>query len=261
VWIVLASMVERVNLRYLLPLAPIMSVAAAHAWKEADPARLLRACQPGWWLSIAALTVASTASAVITVYLGHIVTGLLLIGAAAWIIPTLVSAGRRADALELSRLAVTACLLMFAAGSVGLAHLVLPDVGARIAQELRELPLASSDEARAVWVGEPAVAARARVHLQGEIPLGQASPERLEAANIVLLRNADASHLDAEWSVVRTFTHGYRGMDVREVLQATLAGKVREFLEEKRQHITIAVRRDESVIVASHTEDAGEHRR
>jgi hypothetical protein len=153
---------------------------------------------------------------------------------------------------------------MFASASVGLAHLVLPDVGARIAQELRELPLAASPDSHAVWVGEPAVAARVRVHLRGEIPLGQAmpsAPERLETANIVLLRDRDAADLGAEWSVVRNFTHGYRGMDARDLLKAALAGKAREFLDEKRQHITIAVRENTSVITADHSAAAGEGNR
>jgi 4-amino-4-deoxy-L-arabinose transferase-like glycosyltransferase len=244
-WIVLASMVERVNLRYLLPLAPLLSVLAAQAWKEADPARLARAARPGWRLSIAALIVVAAASAAATFSAGDLLVGLLLIVAAAWIISTLVVAGRNADALELARLATTACLLMLASASIGLAHFVLPDAAQRIAAELRELPNSGSPGLRAVWIGEPAVAARVRVHLRGEIPLSQASlpaSDGLEQANLVLMRSDESAQLGARWSAVRTFTHGYRGMDARDVLRAARAGRLPDFLQSQRQHITIAVR-------------------
>jgi hypothetical protein len=64
----------------------------------------------------------------------------------------------------------------------------------------------------------------------------------LEQANLVLMRSDESAQLGARWSAVRTFTHGYRGMDARDVLRAARAGRLPDFLQSQRQHITIAVR-------------------
>jgi 4-amino-4-deoxy-L-arabinose transferase-like glycosyltransferase len=254
VWIVLASLVDRVNLRYLLPLAPLLSVLAAHAWKEADPARLARAARPGWWLAILALMAATAASAGIAVSTGHLLFALILLAAAAAIVPMFVSAGREADALGLARIAVSACLLMLASASVGLGCLVLPDAADRIAQELRGLP--GTPDRCAVWIGEPAVAARVRIHLRGEFPLKDAQVPHssdLENANLVVLRSDEAAGFGPEWSTVRTFAHGYRGMDARDLVRAVLRGEARSFLDSHRQNIVIAVRREYAETPSLHT--------
>jgi hypothetical protein len=135
---------------------------------------------------------------------------------------------------------------MFATGSVGLSQFVLPDAGARVAAELRSIPEIASTGSRPVWIGEPAVAARARIYLRGEVPLThaiQTDCEAVEEANIALQRGDRWGKLGPEWLIVGSFTHGY-DVEPGDVFRAALDGSLQPFLDAHQQQITVAVRHD-----------------
>jgi 4-amino-4-deoxy-L-arabinose transferase-like glycosyltransferase len=244
IWIGLASSVERVNLRYLLPIAPLLSVLAAAAWRQADAARLARAALPGWRLAIFAFAIAALFSVGVVAQAGRFGTALLVLVVAAAMLAMLVSWSREADALRLASLGLACCFALLAIVSVGLMPLRLPDIGWTIAQEVRRTAELIGHPPRAVYVGEPSVAARARVYSRGELELRQTSnldPAVLQNANIVLMARDD--EIPGEpWIPVRSLTNGYRAIHAPDLVRAALDGRLDSYLQARRQHVTIAVR-------------------
>jgi hypothetical protein len=144
---------------------------------------------------------------------------------------------------------------MAATISIGLARLVLPDTGARIAAELRSLASARGATTPVLFVGEPALASRTRVFLRGKIELVQSSQPTsaaLEQAELALLFHQDTETLGPGWSALHSFQQGFHRTDVLEVARAMARGELEQLLDSKRQKITIAARR-----VPAHEQLAG----
>jgi 4-amino-4-deoxy-L-arabinose transferase-like glycosyltransferase len=245
-WIGLASSVERVNLRYLLPIAPLLSVVAAAAWRQADPIRLARAARPGGRLANVGLAATTLGSVAAALHAGHAGTALALILAAVIMFALAATLSQRADALRLAGLGVTTCFVMLAVAAVGLAHVRLPDVGWSVAQELRRTAAFVNHPPTAVLVGEPGVAARARVHLRGAMELQQVSTldsEKVRNADLVLIVG-DGATVGDDWLPLRTWTHGFRSIDADDLAKAALGGRLEAYLADRRQRIVLAVRGD-----------------
>jgi hypothetical protein len=246
VWIGLASSVERVNLRYLLPIAPLLSILTASAWRYADPERLLRASRPGWRLAILAFAIAAFFSVGVITLAGRLAIAVLLVIAAAAIIALVVSLSRKADALRLATLGVTCCFATLAAASLGMMRLRLPDVGWSIAHELHRAAVVAGRPPHAVFVGEPGIAARARVYSCGEFALRQTSkldPAVLQNAELALIARDDAI-LGEQWIQIGSLTNGFRAIHAPDLVRAALDDQLESYLTAHRQHITIAVLRD-----------------
>lgn len=246
-WIGLASLVLRVNLRYLLPIVPLVSVLVADAWRDADPLRLLRALRPEWCLSLAALAVTTVAGAGSLAYAGHGLLGVMLVAIVGGVLLVLLRASRGADARRLAGLGVMACLTALAIVAVGLMPWALPDTGARIAQELKKLPLREAQRRHVLFVGPPAVAARTRVFLHGDISLlsrYHLHAEDLAQAEVVVV--PAGTDLGAEWSPVANPAHACDKPDLSTILRAAARGELAEHLALHRAHSTIAVRRASS---------------
>jgi hypothetical protein len=246
IWIGLASGVERVNLRYLLPIAPLLGVLAASAWRQVNPARLAQASRPGWRLATLALAATSLASFAVVAYSGRLGTALLLMFSAAALIAVIVSLGREADALRLAALGVTCTFAMLAIASLGLMRMRMPDIGWSIAQELHRAAELAGRPAHAVFVGEPGVAARARVYSRGELELRQMSklhPATWQNADLVLLSRDDEA-LSEQWIRVGSLTNGFRAIHAPDLLRAALDGQLEPYLKAHRQQITMVAPRN-----------------
>jgi hypothetical protein len=107
------------------------------------------------------------------------------------------------------------------------------------------MPLPPQRPVRVLFVGKPAIAARARVFLDERTLLKQAyepTPDALRQADVVLIHDAQA--LGPEWLPVDDFMHGFRGFAAPEALKAAAHGELTSFLQSHRGRITVAVRRD-----------------
>lgn len=236
----LASAINHVTPRYLLPAAAPLSIAVGGLLSAAMPNGVQRRL---WWMLAALLPLSVFAIGVAVHFVSPAVASAVPAAATA---AALISAAmlRRArswpaDALG-AAVAVALHVVLFCAG-LTLSSWTGPDFGQRVHERLSAL--APQVPRRIVLIGEPAHATRIRMAFGGAadvVCLPHADPST--AVDVVIVD--EALHAAAATGCeAATIPCGYREMDVSEVLAAIAGGTLPEFLEQRQRRYIISVRR------------------
>jgi hypothetical protein len=243
-YLLMAANVERVNLRYLLPIVPLLAPLAA-AWLVAAGEQV-----NGRWvahvlrLALVLLVLVGMAAALVGVWFGDWLPGLLgaatavLLAAALWRLSQGRSWFAQAQLLNISMLA------LLPVGFLCMKPVALPDVGQRIHQELT---LLHADQAREIhFFGKAAVASRLRLLTQGSVPIHNLPWFHTASASewpVLVLIDTRVDRLNLVGYDLHRFTHGYHRLPLGGAAQAFCQGRLSEYLARHERPIVIATAR------------------
>jgi 4-amino-4-deoxy-L-arabinose transferase-like glycosyltransferase len=243
----LASFVNHVSPRYLLPVVPALAILTADVLGRIDADSLRR--------GLRRLLSASAVAAIVAVAIALLLIGLmndaqasrsnpltfctlLGIGGLALLIWRLSTGRGRAG--QVAAIAITTHATLLAAG-VAL-HSLLPDSFA--AQVRTQLNAAGLQQGRLVVVGAPAHATRLRVELDGRFEVVWAgdttTPRDVRPSDIIVVDEEITAPPQLSGYRMQRVTCGYRQSEARDVIAALLSGRLRQFLSLQQKRYIVA---------------------
>ena len=254
----LASFVNHVSPRYLLPVVPAIAIVVGDLLSRVETEALRHGLRRLLGVSIGGVAIAAAMS-VLVMGLGAMSaraeprfpgeTGVLVgvIGITALPLSTLLWRGsaRWGRAGQVAGVAVCVHAMLLIGGLT--LHQALPDTFA--AQVHAQLIANGVQGGRVIVIGAPAHATRLRVELNGshEVVWGGDTtlPRHVRPSDVIVLdeRIANQSGLAVEHSAL--VTCGYRESNPRDVLSAVTSGRLAQYLAEQQKQYIVAIRGSE----------------
>jgi len=242
---VVIACVERFAVRYVLAVTPLIAIVLAERLAAIDTTWIEH-----WWRRsgyVLAGAIGLVAAAMIVIRT-QLCDGVALSAGGALI----ASAGVGLCLLRGSWISdpflrlTTGALTLFPLSYLALEPIALPDSGEVMALQLNER--AWLREAEFAYVGSPALASKARLRIDGPMRLiALSDPEDLAVPDYdaLLLRSDDLTYLPSEdYVVAGQFETGLGKIDPADSLRACAAGKLRDYLDQRRRRYVFVVRPD-----------------
>ncbi|REK31152.1 MAG: phospholipid carrier-dependent glycosyltransferase [Planctomycetota bacterium] len=240
---VLASFINHVTMRYLLPVVPALAIVCGGLLSRCD-SRIIRTSLR--WVLLCALPCLAVGAALAVLGASGrspvLITGVL----AACAVPVL---WRLSSRFSSTGQGVATSVVWHAAvllGTLGISPFVLPDFGDRVIARLHEV---NADPAQpVVLIGDPAHATRIRLSSRNETKVIRFKhPEEAAVAEPQILVLEEGALPISELATHRLaeVPCGFHPLSTNEVVTAAVEGKLPRLLDEHRRHYVLAVPKDE----------------
>lgn len=235
------AFVERWAMRYMLLATPLLAIAVADLTSRLDP-NVVRKFRGRMATCLVGLTVAL--AVIVVAVRSQLHAGLLGTTCVMAIVVLAMSLLRRPQSIE--RLA-SAALLLGPLAFLALSPLALPDSGEMLASGLDRSKHLLRDNSIS-YVGNPALASKTRLALRGELQLeaiNQIDDLSVPDLEMVLVKSHEMTKEHQQnYVAIGLFNAGISSLSPGPLFSALVRGKLRDYVYDRRQRLSLLVRHD-----------------
>lgn len=228
---------------YLLPAVPPLAILLGSILAEAEPERARAVLRQALVVTLAAVAAIGALALSVLVQVEAPATAVASLLAALAAIGVVGGLGARGRIVSPATAQALVVLLVFPLLHETMAPVALPGQQTQLARRLNELGV--GDGRPVLFVGKRGTAGKLRVALAGHADVRRRDELNglpIDGYAAVIAPAGEAERLRREGFRTHPGSHGLRPLDVVDLLEAAVAGRLRSFLERHREELVIGVR-------------------